>query len=256
MNTTLDKTWASDALEHVLANAMTATPQSVDQGVNEEANKIAHDLGLARQAMRHTKVSEGIHTAFDDNRLAGEELGVWQVYCPTRYVEGTPEFSLYSFDSIPLPVLRYWKQLKAEYAFDRFEIWTVEKPRRTADSDPLLIGMYENVAFLLARWGKEAKDLLPYHEVRERVKVMMHRNFDVTKLPEKVASTIRILQEKNIFEEVWPAYRMNEGHFFYRKHCGKRLMAFATSGFSGDPKGICQVCGVAQNIKWHLLYEF
>lgn len=151
---------------------------------------------------------------------------VWDAhYCPTSYMEEIESFQSYSFDTIPVPVLKHWHDLKQQYPFDHFEIWTT-KERGRRGVDPLLIGVFERSFYLLARWGKEAKDLLDFSEVCNRVYERHHDYFSLHELPTKVADTIRRLQFQNLGRIIRQKER-ESGLFFPTKHCGANSLVFS-----------------------------
>lgn len=237
--------FASDSLRRVLGNAMLAnlTETAPKHKPDAEAVELAKKLGLNRQANRYEKGTNGIALVFASSLLQGEEALIWQMYCPTHYVEGTEQFNDYIFDTIPTAVLKYWAGLKEMYAFDSFEIWTTE---RTKNSDPLLVGVYEGARYLLARWGKEAADLISYAEVRAKICESLYRNFKFEDLPSKVADAVTAFHAKTL-EPIVRMEHWNRGRFFFKKHCGERLMAF-NFGHGSVVHGICVGCGTAQAV--------
>ena len=247
---TLTASPATDALEKVLENAMIARPLGSNSPVqpNSEAMELATKLGLVGQAERYKRGESKIPQVFASSRLEGHEETVWRMYCPTRYGEvegnGMRAISSYIFDTIPVPVLRHWSEIKEKHAFDSFEIWTTE---RTVASDPLLIGIFEGVRYLLARWGKEAPDLLPFAEVLEQIRARLRNGFDIKELPVKVAETIRAEEEKSPLHGITRHSHFNAGRFFFKKHCNERLMAFAFGG-SYTVQGVCPSCGTMEKV--------
>ena len=133
---------------------------------HSEAVSLAQELGLELQANRYAKsLAEDVFKA-----LTHDEVILWAHHCPTRYIpgggEGVKKLESYAFDNVPLEVMRHWKAIKDDYAFDRYEIWTTEK---TINTDPLLIGVLGQRLFLLARWGMESPEYLPLKEIAQRV---------------------------------------------------------------------------------------
>lgn len=132
-----------------------------------EAAALAKELGLDLQAKRYEKpLAENVFTPLSD-----DERIVWENYCPTRYVPGgvgeLRALEQYAFDSVPIEVMRHWKAIKDNYAFDRYEIWTTE--RRPQAADPLLIGYIGQKVYLLARWGLESPESMPLKAVAKAV---------------------------------------------------------------------------------------
>jgi hypothetical protein len=131
-----------------------------------EAVALAKELGLELQAKRYEKpLAEDAFKA-----LTADEGELWSWHCPTRYILGGGEqrrkLEEYAFDSVPVEVMRHWKAIKDNYAFDRYEIWTTE---RTAHQDPLLIGILGTHLYLLARWGLESPDQLPLKQIAQNI---------------------------------------------------------------------------------------
>lgn len=243
--TALTANWASDALQKVIDTALIALPETSAEAAesNDEIALLAEKLGLERQADRYKKGGSTIPHAFASYRLSDDEVQVWARFCPTHYIEGSDAFRQYSFDTPPVPVLTHWALLKENYPWDHFEIWTTEK---TKSSDPLLIGVFEGVRYLLARWGKEAPDLISYAEVRERVCAELRNFFTIEELPEKVAAAIRGIQFKSL-TSVSRMSHWNNGRFFFRKHCKTRMLAFSLWGSPGV-FGLCPVCGASETV--------
>jgi hypothetical protein len=243
--------WATEALRKVLVNAHAVDPKDANTTSDPEATKLASSLGLTRQAERHEHGADSIPIAFAEVRLKEIELGAWRIYCPTRYISGTPEFSNYGFDTIPKEVLARWAKIKADYAFDSFEIWTTE---RTAANDPLLIGTYQGAHYLLARWGKEAENLLPFAEVLEEVRRRLRFFFSIDELPPKVAETVRWFEERFPLTQVLRIPRNDGGLLWLKRHCGAPLMAFEV-GSAHEVMGICRGCGgkrlIGHNYPYH-----
>lgn len=134
---------------------------------NEELAKIAEELGLEVQARRYSKRS--VEDCF--TRLTADEIAIWMAYCPMAYwlkadSKANKLIQDYAFDTIPGPVLRHWKVIRDDFAFDNFMIRTTE---RTEHMDPLLMGTHGANVYLLARWGEEAPGLLSYPEVAKKV---------------------------------------------------------------------------------------
>jgi hypothetical protein len=141
-----------------------------------EAASLAKELGLDVQARRYEKpLAEDAFTA-----LSGDEVMIWQRYCPTRYIPGggqdVRKLEEYAFDSVPIEVMRHWKAIKDNYAFDRYEVWTTERTARA--NDPLLIGVLGTKLYLLARWGLESPGDLSLKEVAEVVAKTLWRTCD------------------------------------------------------------------------------
>lgn len=74
----------------------------------------------------------------------------------------------YMHDTIPAEVLRHWSMIRGRYAFDSYEIRTTE--RTPVMRDPLLIGYFSGAMYLLARWGLESPEALPFKEVARQLK--------------------------------------------------------------------------------------
>lgn len=146
-------------MAHVLANLRIVPKQECG-----EASALAKELGLELQARRYEKpLAEEVFTA-----LTADEVTLWAHHCPTHYfqppvAQGNRALEAYGFDSVPVEVMRHWKAIKDNYAFDSFQIWTTERTPRT--SDPLLIGWIGTKAFLLARWGLESPDAMSLKEI-------------------------------------------------------------------------------------------
>lgn len=139
-----------------------------------EASALAKELGLEVQARRYEKpLAEDAFTALSD-----DEVMIWQRHCPTRYIPGggqdVRKLEEYAFDSVPIEVMRHWKAIKDNYAFDRYEVWTTERTPRPAD--PLLIGVLGTKLYLLARWGLESPGDLSLKEVAEGIAKALWRN--------------------------------------------------------------------------------
>ena len=252
----VERSWAAEMLQGVAANARIAVPRITEPSENDEASTLAKELGLIRQAEHHRKGAYSIPEAFASTILSGQELAVWQEYCPTSYTEGTEEFKNYQFDTIPLPVLRHWKSVREQFPFDSFQVWTTERPQIQLN-DPLLIGIFQGVRYLIARWGKEAADLISFEEVRERALRMLHREFNIDNLPLPVRNTIHRLQLTDTGLR-WARYE-RDGHWsdgdvlpllFPKRHCGERLRVFSFHSMSHPFQyyRICPTCGDAQQI--------
>lgn len=236
-------------LKRVLENAMVAIPEQ-QQGIggNIEGAKLAEKLGLKQQAVRYQMTGTDIRTTFAEFLLSETELTIWRNYCPTSYVEGTEEFEAYRFETVPVPVLKHWDELKQQHPFDHFEIWTTEQRARATASDPLLIGVFEGGFYLLARWGKEAKDLLSYSEVCDRVYDRFHEYFTLNELPKKIADRLRQLQNTKLGR----ISRSFQDDFRFlsitRKHCGVRSLAFEFLDHDRRIHSLCPSCGESKDI--------
>lgn len=249
MNTVSDS-GVSSFLKRIVENAMVAIPEQQQQGIggNIEGAKLAERLGLKQQAVRYQMTGTDIRTTFAEFLLSETEQIIWRNYCPTSYVEGTEEFEAYRFETVPVPVLKHWDELKQKHPFDHFEIWTTEQRARTNASDPLLIGVFEGGFYLLARWGKEAKDLLSYSEICDRVYERFHRGFSLEKLPVKIAETVRRLQSERL-AIVYRFKNWDTNFFFFpRKHCGEKVLAFNFEGHGDRVFSLCPSCGETKDI--------
>ncbi len=137
----------------------------------EDLAAIAEELGLEVQARRYR--SRSVEASFIP--MTGDELTIWRAYCPTRYWAGEkahPHLKNYAFDTIPPEVLRHWKAVRDNFAFDEYEIRTTE---RTEHRDPLLIGVHGAARHLLARWGEESPGLLSLQEIARRLLLALVR---------------------------------------------------------------------------------
>ena len=138
----------------------------VPRAETSEAVSLARELGLELQARRYEKpLAENAFTP-----LTSDELWLWATHCPTRYIPGggqnRSKLEDYSFDNIPVEVMRHWKAVKDHYTFDRYEIWTTE---RTQNTDPLLMGVIGQAFYLLARWGMESPENLPLKKIAQDI---------------------------------------------------------------------------------------
>ena len=129
---------------------------------------LAAELGLTTQATRYA-ASNSIERDFVP--LSDDEFLVWSLFCGKAY-STAEELAGYAFDTIPAEILQYWKRLKDNYAFDRFEVRTTASVARQ-HQDPLLIGYFGPKAYLLARWGLESPEALPIREVAKKVADML-----------------------------------------------------------------------------------
>jgi hypothetical protein len=256
-----ERSWATEMLQDVAVNARIAEPGVSESTGDEEVSAIAAELGLVRQAEHHRRGEHLIPKAFASTKLSGQELAIWQMYCPTHYVDGTEEFKNYQLDTIPVPVLRHWKDVKGKFPFDSYEIWTAERLLRRV-GDPLLIGIFQKAQYLIARWGEEATDLISFEEVREHVLQGLRRGFEISLLPQPIGERIRALQLAENKPATVQYYRYYWSHrtglpiplfiaeMFARRHCGKPLSVFIFDYGMWHNKyiGICSSCGSAQEV--------
>ena len=157
-------------MAHVLAVFKEQTKEN-----QSEAVSLASELGLDRQAERYSK--NRVEDAF--KALSRDELEIWDSFCSCHYGVKTQPKSLsdYSFDTVPVEVMRHWKNIKDNYSFDEYQIWTTEKAQIT---DPLLIGFLGNSRYLLARWGLESPESLPLRDVAKNLyKNMIENNYSM-----------------------------------------------------------------------------
>lgn len=178
-------------MAHVLALPKVSTSKDTTQ-----IAAIARDLGLPVQEKRYSAP----HSIESDFTPLSQDAGlIWRSFCPTAYRTGITEgqsnilsFSAwtwlterirpladYAHDTVPAEVLRHWADVKNRYAFDAFEIRTTE--RTPAMHDPLLIGYFGNAMYLLARWGLESPEALPFKEVAKRMKERREQECGVSK---------------------------------------------------------------------------
>lgn len=173
-------------MAHVLA-----FPRKADTtNSNEEVAAMAASLGLPVQAQRYS-ATHCIETDFQP--LTDDELLIWQAFCHTAYasdcstrtttridgpfLEGVHlPLAEYKYDTIPAEVLRHWHGIKQHYAFDSYQIRTPERVVLQY-KDPILIGMHGPVGYLLARWGLESPDSLPFHEVCNKLRHSLLANY-------------------------------------------------------------------------------
>lgn len=175
--------------------------------------KLAAELGLEVQARRYSKSS--VEDCFTP--LTADERLIWDAYCPTAYwLKADPNnnkmISDYAFDTVPEPVLRHWKAIRDNFAFDNFMIKTTEK---TAYKDPLLIGTHGENRYLLARWGQEAPDLVPLTEVAKRLLLRRVRQLSECtgvlfkrNLPNAVAHRMNYYISNELWRELAPTLRV------------------------------------------------
>lgn len=151
-----------------MTHILIAPQISISSIPSEEAAALAGELGLAIQVKRYRKASA--EKAFQN--LTNDEMVIWSSHCPTRYASGEDltrgyqPLSGYAFDIVPIEVMRHWKSIKDNYAFDRYEIWTTEKTKNT---DPLLLGTLGPHLFLLARWGLESPGQLSLTDIAKSI---------------------------------------------------------------------------------------
>ena len=256
MTTVIEYADVSRLLKHIAGNVLLAEGKQVaSSGGNEEAVKLAQKLGLDQQAIRYQKSGADISSTFDQFRLSAVEMAIWKAFCPTVYVEGTDAFKAYHFETVPLEVLRYWNKLKEQHPFDRFEIWTTEVPE-VRTSDPLLIGVFEGVHYLLARWGKEAEAILSFSQVCDQVFDRLHHNFTLGSLPEIVADTILRLnvefcEQSGNLSRVTRLRNWENNFFIPLTHCWRKIFVFVFQDILTSRKkylNICTLCGRVKDI--------
>jgi len=138
----------------------------------EQTIKVCQELGMFSQVnLAQYRIREIRKEAMKECQIGPEQLGyskiteedmkVWEVWLPKKYLEY--QFSDYSFDQIPLEVTKEIKTVRALKLFDTLAIMTPEKVK----VDPILIGWFDGVAYLIARWGES---LIPFNKIKELVK--------------------------------------------------------------------------------------
>lgn len=125
-------------------------------------------------------------------QLTPDEFLVWEKFLPRRYGgdgSGSYEIKHYSFDEIPLEVLREWKHAQDLEIFDRFYIRT---PESAVQYDPILLGyiFMSHNWWLIARWGES---LLPFNEIRDLV---FPRISNVQKTQTLASKFLRVFTDK------------------------------------------------------------
>lgn len=143
----------------------------ISKEASTEAASLARELGLEVMARRYEKaLAENVFTP-----LTEDEVLIWAYHCPTRYIPGTEnngnwkKLEVYAFDSIPVEVMKHWKSIKDNYAFDHFEVWTTERVQQRNLTDPLLIGVIGQKFYLLARWGLESPENVSVRDLAKKI---------------------------------------------------------------------------------------
>lgn len=157
----------------------TTVPTTVD--THAEKRQLIKSLGLSGQERIIDRETQ--RRRIDTKPMTVEEFRVWSAWLPAVYGEFTHHRTLparrfagfiesYSYDSIPLPVLKLWKHCRDNNLFETYEIWT---PARLHVNDPALIGRLGSARYLLARWGESDANWLSYEDIRAIVNAPMRR---------------------------------------------------------------------------------
>jgi hypothetical protein len=145
----------------------------IDSTVFEEWNRriqLIQELGLKGQEEWVAAYERAKNIPF--KILSQEELSIWREFLPTayrdeqalmnhRFEDDEDSFRTqdYNRDFIPLKALEVWSECRLKGYFSSYQI-------RTAEIDPVLIGMIGPLHFLIARWGESLK---PFEEIKEQV---------------------------------------------------------------------------------------
>lgn len=142
----------------------------------EECKEVANELGLVAQANSyHRQINEITYPIKSHStkypELSKEDFELYKIYFPTEYDsmlkwgdEMNKPMQSYSFDEVPLNVLKAFKEAKESEEFNHFLILTPEKKKRPKRvvTDPILIGVkfmddYASTKrfYLIAKWGKD-----------------------------------------------------------------------------------------------------
>ena len=142
---------------------------------------IANSLGLKAQAK---SIKTDIATVergclITTPPMTDSELVIWRAWLPTACTDLRDEedhkLADYNFDHIPSPVLNMWQGYKKSGLFERFEIWTPEKPR----PDPILVGVNGHSRHLLARWGESDANLVSFDDIKRELVRRWYSNEDI-----------------------------------------------------------------------------
>lgn len=220
----------SSNLKQVQRNVMVAIPEQQDV---VEGAKLAEKLGLEQQVFRYQTKHPDIWTTFACFQLSETEKIIWRNFCTTSHVEGTREFKDYYFETIPVSVLKHWDEMKQQYPFEHFEIWSSSG----GFEEHLLIGAFGASLCLLARWKDGTKNLLSYSQVCDHVYDSLHHSFRLDELPTKIADEIRRMQHSHLGKI------QRETFFFPRKHCGAKTLAFKFGAYNKKTISFCPLCG-------------
>ena len=152
------------SMAHVLIQPNVIHAQRGDK----EAEELAQALGLTTQANLYRRgLAQNVFQA-----LTKDKIRFWRRHCPTIYSESEickeDRLHSYSFNAIPIEVMRHWKAIKEAHTFDWYQIWTTENARHHY-ADTLLIGVVERHLYLLARWGFESPEQISSEQIARKI---------------------------------------------------------------------------------------
>ncbi|MBI4992246.1 MAG: hypothetical protein HZB99_03440 [Candidatus Harrisonbacteria bacterium] len=140
----------------------------------QELCKRYRNLGLEGQATMIEKaikvggplITDKIKPDLFWRKISDNDLRIWRIFLPTSYRSDLgPGRTLasYAFDQIPEEVISEFELAKALRLFNVYEVRTPEG----RNIDPILIGLYGNTSYLIARWGES---LQSFEEIKRQVR--------------------------------------------------------------------------------------
>jgi len=131
---------------------------------------IGHGLKAQVELLSKEKVTIERGGLITSPPLSEDEITIWRAWLPTVYTSdetrGGVSLGRYSFDRVPLLVLKIWREHERKATFESYEIWT---PESIEYPDPVLVGKLGNNTYLLARWGESDASLVSFDDIKRRL---------------------------------------------------------------------------------------
>jgi hypothetical protein len=220
-------------------NGFSSMLQGIESRESVGKESLLKGLGLEAQAdiTRAAMLSPIISEVYQE--LSPPEMMIWKRFLPKSYRMEHGEWEEYRFDTIPDDVIAEIQTLKKSKVFDDLEIWTPEK----ALIDPLLVGVVDELYYLIARWGESLKS---FEEIVEELLRRCVRG---------------CITNRHIYAQLAPAVQEFLKHDFQRDpelhsyeivpsvlkwHCHRsavRVIKWARSRDRCEKSHVCRKCG-------------
>lgn len=214
-----------------------------------ENSKVVSDTQNLYAELGFEKLSKRGNGPIVYPQIYEEDWKIWKEFLPTAYYYNKDEWKDFSFDDIPLEVLREIKHVQSLRVFDNLAIRTPEKQL----VDPLVCGIRHRGhdhfdAYMIARWGES---LLSFADVCRQV-FFTNARFLFESHVQIPRSVKKEILEKHLFSFWMEKMVKKEGvarldfsirRLSLKRHCSA-MMADFSSFWCNDFTGyLCLRCG-------------
>lgn len=167
-----EKSRAVSKYEAVWENLQRKKGRYQELGFKAQAEIVDKEIDVLKKEVTTEAISKSNFRpeALGYQVITPEEMRIWSTWLPTEYTED--ELEDYRFDRIPQATLT---EFEAAKSLGLFETFTLRSPETQKVQDPILIGWFNRIPYLISRWGES---LRPFSEIKS----IVEKSWKITKI--------------------------------------------------------------------------